>query len=74
MINTILVMLSSSLSSVLYWFGKILDSIGSGSKTLILSTFLIYTSSRLLLRPLIGVGASDFVRRNNNSRSNNKKG
>lgn len=71
MINTILVMLSSSLSSVLYWFGKILDSIGSGTKALILSTFLIYTSVRLLLRPLIGVGASDIARRSQSNKKDN---
>lgn len=71
MLTTIFTSITISFAFVLSWLQSLFDSIG-GVKSIIIAAFMMYTSTRLLLRPLIGYAASDLVSKSKTKKSNNK--
>ena len=74
----ILSLISTSISTCLAWFNQLDNALKFSS--FLLSAFLLYTVVRILIRPLIGSGSSDLVKRvkskntSNNKNTSNKKG
>lgn len=66
MFETIIDMLIFSFQSVLSWFGDVMNAI-PGAFWFVVAMIMVFTVSRLLLKPLLGMsmgssGASDVVR------------
>lgn len=52
----------SAISAAVSWLNRFTDAL-PGSEVVIIVGFFIFTSGRLLLRPIVGAGSSDTVKR-----------
>lgn len=75
MITEIMSMLGDSIARAGSWFLEIIGKMNAGG--VILGAFFVFTSYRLLLRPLIGSASSDVVKgirgKGNNNQSSSAK-
>ena len=60
MFGNVISMVATAISSALLWLDKITSFI-PGSVAMMLASFVIYTSVRLLIKPLVGYASSDLA-------------
>lgn len=62
MIASALAACGTAIASAVSWLNRFTDAL-PGSEVAIIVGFFIFTSGRLLLRPIVGAGSSDTVKR-----------